>query len=76
MSIWALILEEVSFKRYRNPGDFWRLLGFCVLEGIGYRQLTLWYRVVAYWNAFRGTETWGRMTRQGIGRPAARGSGV
>jgi cellulose synthase/poly-beta-1,6-N-acetylglucosamine synthase-like glycosyltransferase len=71
MSIWALILEEVSFKRYSHPGDFWRLLGFCVLEGVGYRQLTLWYRVKAYWNAFRGTETWGRMTRQGIGRPAA-----
>ena len=76
MSIWALILEEVSFKRYRKPGDFWRLLGFCVLEGVGYRQLTLWYRVVAYWNAFRGTETWGRMTRQGIGRPAAGASEV
>lgn len=70
MSVWALILEEVSFRKYRERGDFWRLLGFCFLEGLGFRQLTLVFRVQSYWNALRGSEGWGRMTRQGIGRQA------
>ena len=71
LSLWAIVLEELSFRRYRRRGDFWRLLGFALIEGLGYRQLTLVFRLQGYWRFFRGVESWGRMTREGIGRQAA-----
>ncbi len=68
LSLWAIVLEELSFRRYSRRGDFFKLLGFAVIEGIGYRQLTVLFRLRGYWGFFRGVETWGRMTREGIGR--------
>ena len=68
LSLWAIVLEELSFRRYSRRRDFFKLLGFAVIEGIGYRQLTVLFRLRGYWGFFRGVETWGRMTREGIGR--------
>jgi len=64
------VLEEFSFRRYTRPRDFWRLLGFALIEGLGYRQITVFYRLKGFWNYVRGVETWGRMTREGIGTQA------
>jgi cellulose synthase/poly-beta-1,6-N-acetylglucosamine synthase-like glycosyltransferase len=68
LSLWAIVLEELSFRRYRRRRDFFRLLGFAIIEGIGYRQLTVLFRMLGYFRFFRGVETWGRMPREGIGR--------
>ncbi len=70
LSVWAIVLEEFSFRRYTRPRDFWRLLGFALIEGLGYRQITVFYRLKGFWNYVRGVETWGRMTREGIGTQA------
>ncbi len=73
LSVWAVVLEAVSFKRYRRRRDFWRLIGFALIEGLGYRQMTVLFRLQAFWKHLRGDEGWGRMTREGFGvRPAAR----
>ena len=69
LSFWAIVLEETSFRRYRRRRDLARLILFAVVEGIGYRQLTVWFRLQAFWNYFRGTESWGVMTRQGFATP-------
>jgi cellulose synthase/poly-beta-1,6-N-acetylglucosamine synthase-like glycosyltransferase len=73
LSVWAVLLEEVSFRRYHKLRDFFRLLFFAVIENLGYRQLTVWFRLQAFWRAFRGVESWGVMTREGFARrkPAA-----
>lgn len=72
LSIWAVVLEEVSFRRYERRLDFWKLIGFALIEGIGYRQMTVFYRLQAFWKHLRGSEAWGQMTRQGFGtKPAA-----
>lgn len=68
LSLWAIVLEELSFRRYRRRRDFFRLLGFAIIEGIGYRQLTVLFRLLGYFRFFRGVDTWGRMPREGIGR--------
>ncbi len=68
LSLWAIVLEELSFRKYRRRSDFWRLLGFAIIEGLGYRQLTVLFRLRGYWNFFKGVESWGRMPREGIGR--------
>ena len=68
LSVWAIVLEELSFRRYRRRADLARLLWFALIEGLGYRQMTVLFRLQAFWKYARGVESWGRMTREGIGR--------
>lgn len=68
LSIWAVVLEEVSFRRYRRSGDLFRLLLFATLENFGYRQLTVFWRLKAFANVWRGVHMWGDMTRKGFGK--------
>jgi len=71
LSVWAILLEEVSFRRYKRPGDVVRLLFTCVLEAFVYRPLTLVFRLKAFWRLARGDRRWGVMKREGFGsRPA------
>jgi cellulose synthase/poly-beta-1,6-N-acetylglucosamine synthase-like glycosyltransferase len=66
LSLWAVVLEEVSFRRYRRLGDLARLLLFATLENFGYRQRTVWWRLKAFWSVFRQKQAWGEMTRKGF----------
>lgn len=70
MSIWAIVLEEVSFRRYPRASDTLRLIGFALVEAFGYRQLTVWFRVQAFWKYFRGDKNWGVMVREGLHLPS------
>lgn len=66
-SLLALVLEEISFRRYPRLRDLMKMALYSVLENFGYRQLTTWWRVrgiIAYW---RGEQAWGAMTRKGFG---------
>lgn len=65
LSLWAVLLEEISFRRYANRRDLAMLLWYSVLESFGYRQLTVWYRLRAFPRYIRGDMTWGVMTREG-----------
>ncbi|MBI1810152.1 MAG: glycosyltransferase family 2 protein [Gemmatimonadetes bacterium] len=67
LSVWAVVLEDVSFRKYRSRWDFLRLLAFSIIEGLGFRQMTVWFRLHAFWKYFRGHEGWGTMTREGFG---------
>lgn len=71
LSVWAVVLEELSFRRYRRLSDFGWLLLFAVLENFGYRQMTVWFRLQAFWKWARGSEAWGRMERTGFAKPRA-----
>src|SRR5205823_13634591 len=68
LSLWAVVLEEVSFRRYRLFGDLFRLLLFASLENFGYRQLTVWWRLKAFAKVGRGGHVWGDMARKGFGK--------
>lgn len=74
LSIWAVVLEEVSFRRYRRFSDLFRLLLFASLENFGYRQCTVWWRLKAFANAWKGVHVWGDMARKGFGKPSVVGS--
>ena len=74
LSLWAIVLEETGFRRYQRVPDFLRLLLFSVVEAFGYRQLTVWFRIQAFWKFARGNHSWGVMQREGFAaapRPAA-----
>jgi cellulose synthase/poly-beta-1,6-N-acetylglucosamine synthase-like glycosyltransferase len=75
LSLAAIIMESVSFHRYERRRDTLRLIWFAIIEPFGYRQLTVWFRLKAFWRYFRGDHSWGRMKREGFGRPAARSTG-
>lgn len=66
LSVWAIVLEELSFQRYKRRSDLLRLLGFALIEGLGYRQMTVLFRLQAFWRFLRGVESWGTMTREGF----------
>src|SRR2546425_5409763 len=44
LSLWAVVLEEVSFQRYRRLGGLGRLLLFATLGNFGYRPRTALWR--------------------------------
>jgi cellulose synthase/poly-beta-1,6-N-acetylglucosamine synthase-like glycosyltransferase len=66
LSIWAVVLEEVSFRRYRRFGDLVRLVLFATLENLGYRQCGVWWRLRAFFSFGRRRHVWGEMTRRGF----------
>jgi cellulose synthase/poly-beta-1,6-N-acetylglucosamine synthase-like glycosyltransferase len=67
LSVWAIVLEEFSFRRYGRSRDTWRLIWYALIEGLGYRQMTVLFRLQGFVNYVRGIESWGGMTREGIG---------
>ena len=67
VSILAVLLEDITFRRYPRPRDMALLVGAAVLEHLGYRQLTVWWRVRAFWEFWRGDLSWGAMERRGAG---------
>jgi cellulose synthase/poly-beta-1,6-N-acetylglucosamine synthase-like glycosyltransferase len=68
ISVAAVILEEVSFRRYPRLLDLLRLAMYGVLENFGYRQLTLWWRLRGSFDFMRGRAEWGTMVRRGFTR--------
>ncbi|PSP55202.1 glycosyl transferase family 2 [Halobacteriales archaeon QS_1_67_19] len=70
---WLSVFSEViSYRRYERPIDIIKLLGYGVLENVGYRQ----WRTIVLWRGFleflRGTDSWGEMTRVGFDEESAR----
>ncbi|HJU73017.1 MAG TPA: glycosyltransferase family 2 protein, partial [Gemmatimonadaceae bacterium] len=73
LSLAAILMEEASFHRYRRPADSLRLAFFAFIEPLGYRQLTVWFRLKAFWRYMRGDRSWGKMQREGFALPPADG---
>ena len=66
LSLWAVVLEEVSFHRYRRFGDLVRLVLFATLENFGYHQCGVWWRLGAFFTPRGRKHVWGEMTRRGF----------
>lgn len=65
-SLWAVLLEEMSFRKYAQRSDLLKLVWFSLLEPFGYRQLTVFYRAMSFFHYLRGSTKWGEMTREGV----------
>jgi hypothetical protein len=66
LSISGLMLEEISFHFYPRPRQMLALAAVAVLENLGYRQLSSYWRLVGLIRWMRRTEaTWGKMSRSG-----------
>lgn len=71
LSITAVALEELGFRRYPKRKDLYQLLWLAIAENFGYRQLTTVWRLRGLISVLRRIKTWGRMERQGFGPAAA-----
>ncbi len=74
LSVAAVLLEEISFRRYPSWQDLIKLLAFSILENFGYRQMLSAFKVKAFWDFLRQRRAWGRIARSGF-REAEAGTG-
>jgi len=73
LSIAAILLEEISFRRYPGWLDLTKLLAYSVIENFGYRQVLSAMKVKAFWDAIRRRRAWGQMHRRGFREETERG---
>jgi cellulose synthase/poly-beta-1,6-N-acetylglucosamine synthase-like glycosyltransferase len=67
LTLAALLVEELSFRRYRGLGDLSVSIRAAIEENFGYRQLNAWWRAGGALEAWRGTRhDWGDMQRRGF----------
>lgn len=70
ISVGAVLQEEVTYRRYNDWRDVARLILFCFLEQIPYRQMHLIWRLQGIWQYARGDVVWRPMQRVGLESPA------
>ena len=70
LSLAALLLEDIAFRRFERWSDLLRLLAYCVAENFGYRQLMTSYRVRGFFAYLRGNKAWGEIRRVGFSEVA------
>jgi hypothetical protein len=56
----------MNFYRYHTLGDRVMLVVWALLENLGYRQLTVAWRLRGMWKYLRGSRAWGSMERRGF----------
>lgn len=66
LSFAAVGLEELNFRRYPRFADLVRLLGVAIVENVGYRQLSTYWRVRGMMSKLTGAKAWGAMERKGF----------
>jgi cellulose synthase/poly-beta-1,6-N-acetylglucosamine synthase-like glycosyltransferase len=66
LTAFTLILEDLSFHRYATFRDRLLLFWWALLENLGYRQLTVFWRLRGLWKFVRGRKDWGAMERTGF----------
>jgi hypothetical protein len=64
-SFLGLVLEALVCPRYQRGRPLALLLGYALVESLGYRQLTAWWRVQGLWRAMTRESGWGEMSRKG-----------
>jgi hypothetical protein len=64
LSVGALILEEMAFRRYTKLSDLVKMLLFSALKFVGYHQLGVLWRVQGHIQYLQNNNSWGTMTRQ------------
>jgi len=65
LNVGAVLLEELTFRRYPRFRDLLTLLGYAALENVGYRQLVLLYRVEGILKFLAGSRRWEKVAHAG-----------
>jgi hypothetical protein len=72
-SFLAVLLDDVTGRRYLRAREVSALGLSAFLENFGYRQITAWWGCVGTWQMLRGQGGWGSIKRKDMAeRPVAR----
>src|SRR3972149_1385901 len=75
LSTGAILLEEMTYRRYPKISDFAKLMLYGFLENFGYRQMTVLWRAQAVMKFFlEGKKKWEGVVKKGF-RKAGGGAG-
>jgi cellulose synthase/poly-beta-1,6-N-acetylglucosamine synthase-like glycosyltransferase len=66
LSVFSLLMEEFTIKRYQRKRDVLKLFVFALLENFGYRQLNSWWRLLGLKDHIKKQGSWGSMERKGL----------
>jgi cellulose synthase/poly-beta-1,6-N-acetylglucosamine synthase-like glycosyltransferase len=67
LSLTALLVEQLSFRRYGGMKNLLISIWAAVEENVGYRQLNAWWRIGGALDAWRRSPAqWGNMQRRGF----------
>jgi cellulose synthase/poly-beta-1,6-N-acetylglucosamine synthase-like glycosyltransferase len=67
LSVGAVLLEELTYRRYPRFRDLITLLVFALFENVGYRQLILFYRFQGVLKFLAGSRHWEKVAHVGAG---------
>ncbi len=70
LTSFTLLLDELVYHRYEGIRDRMLLVLWMLLENLGYRQLTVLWRLRGLFKFMQGRRDWGDMHRRGFGLPA------
>lgn len=71
LSLVALLVEQLSFRRYRGMRNLLLSVLAALEENLGYRQVNSWWRAEGALQAWRSKPAdWGDMQRRGLARDA------
>ncbi|MFZ0959734.1 MAG: glycosyltransferase [Terriglobia bacterium] len=65
LSVGAVLLEELTYRRYPRFRDLLTLLMFALFENIGYRQLVLYFRFQGVLKFLAGSRRWEKVAHVG-----------
>jgi len=65
LSVGAVLLEEMTYRRYPRLRDVLVLLAYAMLENVGYRQLILFFRIQGILKFLLGSHRWEKVTHEG-----------
>jgi len=65
LSVGAVLLEEMTYRRYPRLKDLLVLLAYAMLENVGYRQLILFFRVQGILKFLVGSHRWEKVMHDG-----------
>jgi cellulose synthase/poly-beta-1,6-N-acetylglucosamine synthase-like glycosyltransferase len=67
ISVAAILLEELTYRRYQRISELVRLLGYAFLDFFPYRQFLMAARLLGMWDYLFGSRhTWGAQKRAGF----------
>ncbi|HKT23924.1 MAG TPA: glycosyltransferase [Terriglobales bacterium] len=71
ISVGAVLLEEMTYRRYNRWTNVARLILFCFVEHFPYRQLNMIWRIQGMWQYIKGDMEWRELKRTGLSAAVA-----
>lgn len=66
LSLTAVLMEEMTFRRYPRKRDLLHLFTLAIVENFGYRQLNFYWRFKGTFSKLWKAKGWGEMKRKGF----------